>query len=717
MTRHAAPAHRLLTAAALLALAGAPHHVVADARGAVSGTIAPDARTAGEIAPSVQHAARPSERIERAAWGDDDLDTPAHRARAALIAGVLDDPSLSSEQADPLDRAEAALLRGEIDDAIEILDPHEDLAATARGRRIIAEALELMARLSDADRLLDPILAADPASLRSPLDAAEVIRAARLRGRLRSQPVPPSDELASLVSGARSDDPGASWPLDVELAARLLEHEDYASAGALLERVIGSAPACATALYQWGLARLGQHDLADVERAAEALDQLAARFPIERGQSRTIYADFLRARLAIRRCEPEAAIELLRPWERRLPDMPELLALNCAAQAVRPIWPNRELEDLLATYEQLTGGSPLAMFEVGRALADIGKHDSAAEYLVRAHRVQPKWAQPLTRLGLLELNAGRDIVARDVLAQALAIDPASPVAHSVSAFVEASLSFETLQTRSFRIRYQPGPDAVLAREIASAVEWIRNDAIDAGVSVPGERVVIELVPRDTWFALRTNREIDPATLVVAADKRIVVRPPRHGEDLSAGPYDWQRALVEAYRTMPHAIACQREAAPGRARPGEQVAARIAFERSEEWNEHRRSADDALADADIPMAVRHLDWLADHAFTTHEPAAELARLYAARGAWDSALAAVDRATDIAPYNAALRELAAAIAIEAEAFDQAERHLRALIDLEPQRERHRTRLEALRRLIETPRSEPAPSLEVPDHDAPR
>jgi predicted Zn-dependent protease len=58
-----------------------------------------------------------------------------------------------------------------------------------------------------------------------------------------------------------------------------------------------------------------------------------------------------------------------------------------------------------------------------------------------------------------------------------------------------------------------------------------------------------------------------------------------------------------------------------------------------------------------------------------------------------MAKAARATQSAPYNASYRELAAAPAIKAKDYKVAERHIRALIALEPDRPLHQQRLEAL------------------------
>jgi hypothetical protein len=51
----------------------------------------------------------------------------------------------------------------------------------------------------------------------------------------------------------------------------------------------------------------------------------------------------------------------------------------------------------------------------------------------------------------------------------------------------------------------------------------------------------------------------------------------------------------------------------------------------------------------------------------------------------------------PFDASVRELAAAIAIEAGEMRRARLHVSALVALEPTRELHRTRLERLDALI--------------------
>jgi tetratricopeptide (TPR) repeat protein len=97
------------------------------------------------------------------------------------------------------------------------------------------------------------------------------------------------------------------------------------------------------------------------------------------------------------------------------------------------------------------------------------------------------------------------------------------------------------------------------------------------------------------------------------------------------------------------------------------------------------------------AIPHLEFLDAREQSSPGFAIELARRYMAIGQGGKALAKAARATRIAPYDPSVREHAAAIAIRAGDLRTAERHIEALVVLEPDRELHRRRLEALRAMM--------------------
>jgi len=112
--------------------------------------------------------------------------------------------------------------------------------------------------------------------------------------------------------------------------------------------------------------------------------------------------------------------------------------------------------------------------------------------------------------------------------------------------------------------------------------------------------------------------------------------------------------------------------------------------------HLKLAQIHLEGPDPQRAVPHLQALDDRELKDGTFAIELARLHREAGRYPEALASAQKAVRINPYDAATRELAAAVAIEAARLDTAQLHLEALVTLEPQRSVHERRLEALKRL---------------------
>ena len=80
-------------------------------------------------------------------------------------------------------------------------------------------------------------------------------------------------------------------------------------------------------------------------------------------------------------------------------------------------------------------------------------------------------------------------------------------------------------------------------------------------------------------------------------------------------------------------------------------------------------------------------------TSGDWATQLAQLYRDEGQFDAAADAATRALHRQPYNATLRELAAAISLQRGDTDTALRHLRAMTVLEPKQAIHFVRLAAL------------------------
>lgn len=107
-----------------------------------------------------------------------------------------------------------------------------------------------------------------------------------------------------------------------------------------------------------------------------------------------------------------------------------------------------------------------------------------------------------------------------------------------------------------------------------------------------------------------------------------------------------------------------------------------------------SGNDGLSPND---AIPHLEYVDAREQNSTAYASELAKLYADKQDWTRAIAKITRATQISPYDGKLREQAATIAMRAGDFKTAENHIWALTMIEPDREIHKKRLEAIRSKI--------------------
>lgn len=102
------------------------------------------------------------------------------------------------------------------------------------------------------------------------------------------------------------------------------------------------------------------------------------------------------------------------------------------------------------------------------------------------------------------------------------------------------------------------------------------------------------------------------------------------------------------------------------------------------------------------AIVHLEFLDVREQYTPVFATELARRYALLNDWPNAMAKAERGVSIAPYDARPRELAASIAVKTGDLTRAEHHIVALTRLEPDRDIHNRRLDALRKRQSEPGS---------------
>lgn len=858
-------------------------------------------------------------RLDHGIWTGADLDTPSRLARASLVAGAIDDPVFESADADALDRAEAMLRRGEAARALDLVADRSE----ARAVRIRAEALAESGRadqaVAAAEGLIERLIAGRTAT---PEEVVEGVRLLDLRIRLRGSPARGGGEYQAMMRALATVREGMDrlyWPAALMEARLLLRKDNPAEAQEALGRVLELNPACAEAWAMLGRMAVDSFDFDAAEAIAARLD-LLARFaaegvaedpaegmPAEPARPGSAAGALVRARALLRLNDPEAAQAQVEGVLARFPAMREALALRAAAAARG--FDEAGTAAALGAFDAAWPGGGAALYEVGRTLSEARQYREAAAYLARAHEREPWWPEPLIELGLLHVQSGDDGAAGDALRQATRLDPFNVRAANSLRLVEELASYARVEGEHFVVRYKPGADGVLAREMLGPLEAnfrMVTGSGDGGIDcVPAERTIIDLMPDHRWFGVRIAGLPRIHTIAASTGPVIAMEAPREGAG-HLGTYDWVRVLRHEYthtvtlaRTrnrIPHwfteAAAVYQERAPRDystcrlladalrndalfdftrinvafvrpVRPSDRAQAyaqghwmyeylvarwgagaplslmdlyargvreESAFQtvlgvsreqfmaQFREWAAGQvvqwglaerpgqpalrdlvaqaraeRAADDSPAPddgeasppppeadgaggedepaastraqvarwleqypdhADLlemavtmdldaaggtptaemaplleryaaarpvdPMphrllakfylgpggaaaggaaaAIPHLEYLDARETKSSVYAVELARRYAALGQWDLAAAKAERATQVAPYEAEEREIAASVAIKRKDYDTAERHLRALVELEPARGVHVERLEALRRLRE-------------------
>ena len=241
------------------------------------------------------------------------------------------------------------------------------------------------------------------------------------------------------------------------------------------------------------------------------------------------------------------------------------------------------------------------------------------------------------------------------------------------------------------------------------VEWARSDAVAHGM-IPSpslERLRLEatLGDEDALEALATalgesadrvvqamhgvadlrGRPLPLVELTPGVVRELLAEWPGHPDLLMLA---WQGAMAESEGVMTAEI--------------EALLERYASARPVDPEPHRLLARHLLDrgdEASLTRAVEHLAYLDAREQNSPVFAVERARRLAELGRLGESLAAADRAVRIAPFDADYRELAARSALLLQDWGEAERHIAALVEIEPDRDIHRLRLRKVRERAES------------------
>jgi tetratricopeptide (TPR) repeat protein len=490
-------------------------------------------------------------RVEHGLWTQEDLADPVYAAKASLALGNYTDPALADPLADPFDRAQAALMRGEPQRAINILDERLGGLQPPSYLFVRAQALEMLGQTDRAIETLEELetlMTSDIVSRADELAFAVdgLIQLTRLRGP-QTDAKAEYQNLAKLLANARDHLDRLNWRVRFVEAKLLYAHNNYNDARDAAIEALRLHPRNAQVAALIGNMAVDSFDFDTAEDIANKLDAIASVGADN--PPATLHSSILRARIALRRKDPEGAEAALDPMLAVMPEQRDLLALNAAAAAAgfRTI----STQHLLEQYDALSPNSPFAVMRVASTLSEYRQYAYAAEMYRRIIQRAPFWGEPRLGLGLLLVQAGRDQEAKETLADALKLDPFDIRAQNSLKLVTELAAYATIETPHFVIRFKPGTtDEILANEMPPVLERIHDRATGTkpgGVDFePRAKTIIELMPNHEWFAVRIGGMPSIHTMAASTGPVIAIEAPNDTKKSSVGHYNWARVLQHEY---------------------------------------------------------------------------------------------------------------------------------------------------------------------------
>ena len=489
-------------------------------------------------------------RIRHGLFTPADLEDPVRLAAAALIVGDWANPVLKDDATPRLMRAEAALERGDAEGALELIAGDNSPHAI----RVRAQALFDLGRYAEALAATDPLLhMLETTRPETTVDAAETVRALSLRARLREGNAEADySVLLALLADARERVDRLD-PIVREAEAELLyEKHNRPEAAAAAQEALTLNPLSRRALRILGELSVDGFDFDQAEAIAGRLDhgvdELGPLGEHAAPEAHSVDALLILARARLRQRDPDAATVHTTAVLRRFPDQREALAMHAAAAAIAFDDEQRDL--VLARLNQIAPDTAIGVYAVGAALSEARQYPEAAAYLTLATHRLPAWADPWLQLGLLQIQAGHDDDAREALERAVELDPFNMRANNSLTLLNMLASHESIESEHFIVRYKPGPDGMLAREMLPVLERIHDRVTGNGPGgidhEPEQRTLIELMPDHETFAVRISGMPSLHTMAAATGPVIAMEAPREGAGQSVGQYDWPRTVQHEY---------------------------------------------------------------------------------------------------------------------------------------------------------------------------
>ena len=452
-------------------------------------------------------------------------------AQIALAKYDLDHASLRDEKVPAALRAKAALLRGEPELTVKLLAN----VNTAEDALLKAQALDQMGKSREAIEVLTPLRKKMQAEGTS--DAAELVAAGEaivMLAKLEGRPSQDYQLAMKLFAKARDEIDRLYWPASLAEARVLIEKDNPEDAVQAILDVLRLNPKSADAAYMLGTFAAARFAFDEAGKVSAKLRETSEDH---------LLAAMIDGMAFLTQKDAESARAVIEPALARYSNHRELLSLLAAVEALT--YNDKQLEQVLAHYDKISGENPMALVTAGSYLSHARQYPLSEKLLRLAVERQPNWAEPRIELGLMLMQAGKEDDALKELRLSAKLDPYNKRARNQLKLVEELLGYDHIALDHFVIKYRKGIDEVLARDMERELETLFTTVTGAFEHKPARKTLIEIMPDEQWFGVRITGLPEIWTIAACTGDVIAMTPPREGKK-QRGTYDWYRVLQHEY---------------------------------------------------------------------------------------------------------------------------------------------------------------------------
>jgi tetratricopeptide (TPR) repeat protein len=175
---------------------------------------------------------------------------------------------------------------------------------------------------------------------------------------------------------------------------------------------------------------------------------------------------------------------------------------------------------------------------LGERLADRRKYPEAERAFLLAARADPERADNRIGLGMLYMQIGREVEARDLFDAAFAADPFNVRADNMRKVLKHMAGYRPIESPRYSVAILPGRDALLGKYMSRYLEETHDElAKRFGYSPPG-LTKIEIMKDHAWFSGRTIGLPFIPTVGACTGKVVALASP----GATQKPFNWARVL-------------------------------------------------------------------------------------------------------------------------------------------------------------------------------